>query len=201
VVRVTPVAVVLLLVGGLGACSSDDGGRTASSTTPSAASSASDDGPYQPTDDDRSAIRDLLETRAAALTDGDRGAFMATVDTEDPRLVRQQRTLFANLQQLPVESVSYSVDDASGYPPAKVEGDDPVFRPQVLEQVELDVDARAVTNALENTFVQRDGAWLLGAESLPGSYHDEHEPQSRPWAGGVPISTPRPPSAPSRTSR
>ena len=91
------------------------------------------------------------------------------MDSRDPRLVRQQRTLFANLQQLPVESVGYSgVDDASGYPTAKVKGDDPVFRPLVLEQVELDVDAEPVTNALENTFVQRDGAWLLGAESLPG---------------------------------
>ena len=192
-VRVTPLAVVAVLVGVLAGCDAGEGSQQTGEPEPASSSATAgvDDGPYQPTDDDRAAIRQLLETRAAALTDGDRTAFLATVDTQDPRLVRQQRTLFANLRQLPVESVSYSVDDASGYPTAKVRGDDPVFRPLVLEQVELDVDAQAVTNALENTFVQRDGAWLLGAESLPGRYHDEHEPQSRPWAGGVAISAAR----------
>jgi hypothetical protein len=178
-----------LLTGLVTGCSGDTsrpGADLAGSTGPSSGSKA-DDEKFQPTDEDRSEIRALLRSRAQALQDGDRTAFMATVDTRDPRFVRQQRTLFANLQLLPVESVSYSVDDASGYPTAKVKGDDPLFRPDVLEQVDLEVDEHAVTNQLEDTFVRRDNGWLLGAESLPGKYHDAHEPQSRPWAGGVPI--------------
>ena len=103
-----------------------------------------------------------------------------------------QGTLFDNLSKLPVASVRYAVDDASGLPPAKVEGDDPVFRPTVIEQVRLrDVDRSAVGNPLEDTFVRRDGHWLLGAESLPGSYVDSEEPQSRPWAGSEPIAVAR----------
>ena len=89
-------------------------------------------------------------------------------------------------------SVRYAVDDASGLPPANVAGSDPVFRPTVVEQVRLrDVDRSAVGNPLEDTFVRRDGHWLLGAESLPGSYVDSEEPQSRPWAGSVPIAVAR----------
>ena len=103
-----------------------------------------------------------------------------------------QRTLFANLRALPVASVRYAVQDASGLPPADVSGDDPVFRPTVVEQVRLrDVDQAAVGNPLEDTFVRRDGTWLLGAESLPGSYADSEEPQSRPWAGTGPVTVAR----------
>jgi len=37
----------------------------------------------------------------------------------------------------------------------------------------------------------RDGTWLLGAESVRGKYHDEHEPQSRSWAGSAPLAVAR----------
>jgi hypothetical protein len=48
-----------------------------------------------------------------------------------------------------------------------------------------------VSNTLENTFVRRDEDWLLGAESVPGKYRQDGEPQSRPWAGSVPIAVAR----------
>ncbi len=176
----------------VGACSSGtDSSRAPEAEPGSTTASEEADGPYQPTDDDRSEIRELLDARAQALVRGDRKAFLATVDPADDDLVDQQTTLFENLQKLPVTSVTYGVDDASGYPTAKISGDDPLFRPEVLEQVRLDVDRRPVTNTLENTFVQRDGAWLLGAESVPGKYRDDHEPQSRPWAGTVGIQVAR----------
>ncbi len=188
-VRVARLAVVATLVGVLTACSADDGsgppGEPAAAS--SSATAGAEDEHFQPTDDDRQQIRALLKARGTALQDGDRAAFLATIDTQDAAFVRQQETLFANLEALPVESVRYSVDDGAGYPTAKVKGDDPLFRPAVLEQVRLDVDAAPVTNTLENTFVRRDGTWLLGAESVPGKYRDDREPQSRPWAGTVPI--------------
>jgi hypothetical protein len=182
---------VLALAAG---CATDSSSEPASGPThsPTSSSSSQADGPFQPTDDDRSDIRHLLKTRSQAILDHDRSAFLATVDPADDDLVATQETLFDNLAKLPVASVRYAVDDASGLPPAKVEGDDPVFRPTVVEQVRLrDVDRSAVGNPLEDTFVRRNGHWLLGAESLPGSYVDSEEPQSRPWAGSVPIAVGR----------
>ena len=116
---------------------------------------------------------------------------MATVDTADDDLVHQQQLLFDNLQKLPVTEISYDVDDGAGFVAAEVEGDDPVFRPRVLEQVRLDIDDLPVTNILENTFVRRDETWLLGAESKPGEHETDHEAQSRPWAGAIPVAVAR----------
>ena len=196
-VRVTRlVAVVVAILGLLAGCSGDEGSEpsgdpAAASSSGSSGTAGGDDEPYQPTDEDRQQIRALLKTRASALEQGDRQAFLATVDPADDKLVKQQTTLYDNLQLLPVESVSYSVDDGAGYPTADVDGDDPVFRPEVIEQVRLDVDTRPVSNTLENTFVRRDEGWLLGAESVPGKYRQDSEPQSRPWAGSVPIAVAR----------
>jgi hypothetical protein len=189
VVRTTVTAVLLL---GLLGCSSatSEPDDDPSPSEGSATTSASGEEKFQPTEDDRAAIRDLLDARAQALEDGDRKAFMATVDKADQKLVHQQQLVFDNLQQLPVVQVAYDVDDAAGWVPAKVKGDDPVFRPRVLEQVRLDIDDLPVTNVLEDTFVRRESGWLLGAESIPGKYRDD-DASSRPWGGGVPITSAR----------
>jgi hypothetical protein len=195
VVRAPAYAVLLAVLALVAGCASDSSAEPADGpASASTSSSASDeaDGPFQPTDDDRSEIRALLKKRSQAILDRDRTAFLATVDPAADDFVGTQQTLYDNLSKLPVESMRYTVDDASGLPPAKVEGEDPVFRPTVVEQVRLrDVDRSAVANPLEDTFVRRDGHWLLGAESLPGSYADSSEPQSRPWAGSVPIEVAR----------
>lgn len=181
-----------LLVAGLTLLSGCSVGATSSTPPPTPGSETTSTalprpGPYQPTDADRTQIRRLLEHRAAAVLHHDEGAFMDTVDPADSGFVTQQRTLFANLAKLPVASMRYAVDDASGLPVADISGADPTFRPTVIEQVRLSgVDDHPVGNPLEDTFVRRDGRWLLGAESLPGTYDDE-DAQSRPWAGGEPI--------------
>jgi hypothetical protein len=193
VVRVHHLAVWViawtLVVGLVAGC---DGSKSSSDQSLSAApSNASDDESFQPTDDDRAAIRAVLEARATAVSEGYRDAFMATVDTVNGDLVHQQQLLFDNLQKLPVTEIGYTVDDGAGFVAAEVEGDDPVFRPRVFEQVRLDIDSLPVTNILENTFVRRDGTWLLGAESKPGEHETDHESQSRPWAGAIPIAVAR----------
>jgi hypothetical protein len=168
------------------ACSADDSSTPspeAATSTPTAA-----DGPYQPTGDDRAAIREVLDDRARAIEDGDAQAFLATVDPTDDDFVTEQRTLFENLTQLPLASVGYRLDAGAGLPPAEVEGDDPVFRPGVIERVRLDgIDRAPVGNQLEDTFVKRADGWVLGAETLAGDFEDGQEPQSWPWGGGVPI--------------
>ncbi|RNM16099.1 hypothetical protein [Nocardioides pocheonensis] len=51
----------------------------------------------------------LLDRRAAAIGEGNLDAFLATVDTSDARLVARQRRYFANLRQLPIQSLRYTV--------------------------------------------------------------------------------------------
>jgi hypothetical protein len=191
VIRVAGAGAAAALLIAIAGCSNAESGPSAdpSSPEPSATRSAKDER-FQPTDEDRAAIRALLEARATALEKGDRKAFMATVDKKDAKLVRQQELVFDNLQKLPVTQVAYDVDDASGWVPAKVKGDDPVFRPRVLEQVRLDIDDLPVTNIVEDTFVRRASGWLLGAESIPGKYRDD-DASSRPWGGGVAIAAAR----------
>lgn len=186
-------AAVLLAVGlSVTACTSSGSSSSSAPRTSAATVDSSSEGPYQPTDEDRTEIRELLRARAAAVEDGDEDAFLATVDPSDDELVDQQRTLFGNLARLPVASLDYAVDDAAGLPPADLDGDDPTFRPGVIERVRLSgVDQAPVGNLLEDTFVQRDGRWLLGAETLAGDYPDGEEPQSRPWGGGVALAVAR----------
>jgi hypothetical protein len=51
----------------------------------------------------------LLDQRAAAILDGDLRTFLRTVDTGDAELVARQRRYFANLQELPLETLQYVV--------------------------------------------------------------------------------------------
>jgi hypothetical protein len=51
----------------------------------------------------------VLDRRAAAIRDGDLEGFLATLDASDGRLVARQRRYFANLRQLPLESLRYTV--------------------------------------------------------------------------------------------
>ncbi len=51
----------------------------------------------------------LLDTRAAAVLAGDLESFLGTLNTTDADLVKRQRRYFANLQRLPLRSLSYTV--------------------------------------------------------------------------------------------
>jgi hypothetical protein len=51
----------------------------------------------------------LLDQRAAAIRDGDLRTFLKGVDSDDEKLVARQRRYFANLQELPLETLEYAV--------------------------------------------------------------------------------------------
>jgi hypothetical protein len=51
----------------------------------------------------------LLDQRARAIRAGDLEAFLATLDRTDDRLVARQRRYFANLRQLPLQELAYTV--------------------------------------------------------------------------------------------
>lgn len=91
-------SVVLLLVLGvlaptLSACSS---GHDASLLGARASVSVADE-------------QSVLDHRSAAIRQGNLKAFLSTVDRSDPALVARQRQYFANLRELPLESLTYTV--------------------------------------------------------------------------------------------
>ena len=51
----------------------------------------------------------VLDERAAALHDGDLAKFLKTLNTSDRKLVSRQRRYFANVQELPVQTLDYDV--------------------------------------------------------------------------------------------
>jgi hypothetical protein len=51
----------------------------------------------------------VLDQRAAALREGDLKAFLRTLDSSDDRFLARQRRYFANLQQLPLQTLEYTV--------------------------------------------------------------------------------------------
>lgn len=173
-------ALPLLLLPLLVACGAgQDGDRQDDGGKQDPSSAAAD---HDPSDEDFTAVRAVLDARAEAIVDGDEKAFLATLDDRDPDFVAQQRTVFDNLRQLPVDTMSYRMEDY-GLPAADVAGDDPVLRPAATELVELDgPDLRPVANETDMTFVRRDDTWLLAAERSPEA--DSMTVRSRVWFGG-----------------
>jgi hypothetical protein len=172
----------------LSACSvhlTSAAGLRAAPTAPSgAAPDASAASSYDVEPADFTAVRRLLARRAAAVVHGDEAGFLATVDRARASFVAAQRVLFANLEKLPVTSMSYEVGTLVLTNAPGVTGG-PLFSPEVVEHVFLaGTDERPVANDVNETFVKRSGRWLLAADttdtSQPGT-------TARPW-GGPPIS-------------
>jgi hypothetical protein len=90
-------AVLALLVLGsavLGGCSADSTAIHATATT----------GSVSPTE-----AQQLLDRRAEAVLKDDLKSFLSTLDRSNPRLVARQRRYFANMRDLPVEALQYTV--------------------------------------------------------------------------------------------
>ncbi|QIK65760.1 hypothetical protein G7072_04860 [Nocardioides sp. HDW12B] len=135
-------------------------------------------------DEEYAAIQRVLDTRAEAVLEGDREAFLATVD-DRPGVRAQQRVTFENLQRLGVAEILYGLEQKT-LPVTPIPGDDPEVKPDITEHVRLrGVDSEPVSTSVGFTFVERDGQWLLGAERI-----DETERTlssigtARPWAEG-----------------
>jgi hypothetical protein len=174
-----------LALSGCGGSGSHHTASTASSSPSSSAMGAHRS--FQPAPADFRAVKALLARQARALLHHDRAGFLATVDDQQPALLKQQRTLYDNITQLPLASLSYGVDTSGALVPAAVPGNDPLLHPTVVEHLELaGTFDRPVSNAVDMTFVRRHDRWLLGAESEATEADHFDTPQERPWFG-VPI--------------
>jgi hypothetical protein len=148
---IAALVVVLALVGTvLAGCSGDDD-----------ASLLGADQPVSHVDEQH-----LLDQRAAAIRDGDLGAFLATLDTTDRSLVHRQRRYFANLQDLPVEQLRYDVLKSDW--PAGLRSPDwgqDVAVPQVRQSLQLrDFDAVPIERVIGFAIAYRQGRAVVVSE-------------------------------------
>lgn len=159
--------VVLSLLGSLlVGCSSDDpeviGGATGAVTAQEA--------------------QDLLDTRARALREGDRETFLGTLDVRDAKLVKRQKRYFANLQELPLATLDYTVlkSDWPAELRAKKWGADVVV-PQVRVSTQLEgFDTVPVQRTTGFAFDRVDGEPVVVSE-LTGAGQQYPGSQPAPW--------------------
>jgi Peptidase of plants and bacteria len=91
------------------------------------------------------------------------------------------------VSQLSISSLRYVMDPTVQLVPAAVPDGEPAFRPQVFEYLQITgTTQHPVSNALEQTFVEHDHRWLVGAETTSKDNESFDSAQERPWFG-VPI--------------
>lgn len=149
----TAVATVALLAGCQSDYSHTDGLRTVEEIPQR-------EGPPAGTDDSlREEALALVEQRERALVDGDREAFLATVDPEALAFVATQERWWDNMEQLPLTDVSYELGDESVMTQVAGAGDLqlPVDFTMRLEGF----DDRPVTQRMVWTFVRSGDEVLL----------------------------------------
>ena len=115
------------------------------------------------------------------MVNGNKGAFMATVDKAEPVFFHAQQIMFENLEDLPVSSMSYEVGNSGLTNAAGIKGG-PLLSPEIDEHVFFrGTDLRPVGTEVDETFVRRAGHWLLAADSTDTSQTSGDS--ARPWAG------------------
>ena len=114
-------------------------------------------------------VQAVLDARVAAVTAGDRDAWLATVDPDAPKPFRDaQARLFDGLRSVPLESYSLEArtddtGDLAGDLGLKYGG--PVQLPETRQRLRLrGFDDRDAVDSLWLTFVQRDGRWFVAGD-------------------------------------
>lgn len=114
-------------------------------------------------------VQAVLDARVAALSSGDRVAWLATVDPDAPKAFREaQGRLFDGLRSVPIESYSLEArtddtGDLAGDLGLKYGG--PVQLPETRQRMRLrGFDDRDAVDSLWLTFVQRDGRWFVAGD-------------------------------------
>jgi hypothetical protein len=118
--------------------------------------------------DPRVEVPRLLASRARAVLDGDRAAFLATVDPRKAAYYREQATLFARMRTVPFSSFSYRVRDwrdHAGPRATRRYAPDPVYLPEVEARYRFEgQDASPVLARVFYTFVLTRAGWRIGGQ-------------------------------------
>jgi len=120
----------------------------------------------------RSAIQDLLDARSRAITEGDRGAFLATVAPESGEFLERQEAFFDRVTRLPLASYRLVAvwerygDLARPSDRARYRDADDVAIPLTEERYRIKgFDADDAVEDQYFTFVQRDGEWRIAEDT------------------------------------
>lgn len=130
----------------------------------------------------RAEEQQLLDQRSRAIRDGNLQAFLATVDRSDQKLVARQRRYFANLRQLPLQELGYTVlksDWPAGLRAAGWASD--VSVPQVRVSTQLrGFDTMPVQRVTGFAFARRGGRVVIVSE-LTGAGRQFPGSNPAPW--------------------
>lgn len=110
----------------------------------------------------RDAALEVVEARERALVDGDREAFLATVDPDELGFSATQARWFDNLAQLPVTDVSYELGDEDVM--TRVAGEGDLQLPVDFTMRLRGFDRRPVTQRMVWTFVRNGDDALLAED-------------------------------------
>lgn len=116
------------------------------------------------------AVQQVLDTRGAAVRDGDRDAFLGTVDPAAPPAFKDaQGRLFDGLRSVPLadyrlEARVADFGDLSAVTRVRY-GTAPVFLPETRQRLRLrDYDATDAVDSLWLTFIQRGSRWFVAGD-------------------------------------
>jgi hypothetical protein len=134
------------------------------------------------------AARAILAARTAALRTGRLAAWLALVDPRNPAEQARQRTLFANLRQLPLVSYTWTFGEAnteSGYG-LSASTTDPGVTATYVPEVDVSYQLRGfdpapVRSSWYPVLVQRGGRWYLGGDRTSVVAGDQ---RVEPWETG-----------------
>ncbi|WP_307868671.1 hypothetical protein [Umezawaea beigongshangensis] len=114
----------------------------------------------------RSAVADLLDTRARALLHRDETAFLATVDPSADEVFRDaQRALFGNLAGVPLEHWSYRLDARSADVTGLHTADELWAPPVTLEYALRGADLAPTSRPLAYLFARHGDRWYLASDT------------------------------------
>jgi hypothetical protein len=120
-------------------------------------------GPFTGTDDAR-AVQRMLDRRAAALLDRDADGFMAAADPRATGYREEQRRVFRNLADVPLDSWQYRLTGTGGFTPAAGEGRRIAAEVTLRYRIE-GYDTAPVEATQRLTLTEReDGRWYVAAE-------------------------------------
>lgn len=120
----------------------------------------------------RAAIASILDARATGVLQHDQQKFLTGLPTDEPQLANAQQVVYANLQQLPVASWSYTLKSVHQAPSTPSAGS--AVTAEVMLSYQLTgFDAVPDTQNITMTFVQRGGKlWLRDPDAgSAGSWH------------------------------
>ena len=134
--------------------------------------------------DPRAELPKLLAKRAKALLDGDRAAFLATVDRRQRTYYRQQATLYARMRAVPFSAYAYRLaSDLRSRPTLKRRyAAAQVYQAQVQASYRFkDQDTSPVLARHSFTFVRTGAGWRIAG---PGDRRQQARDDVEIWDGG-----------------